>query len=343
LDYEEKILESSWFTALRYPAWAEEGLAAVGGFVLLAMLCFFWMMLRSIWHQREDVLFPSSLFLAFDTRRIRKLEEKRAANAGAVSDKTLADCYDSRAHQYLQEKKYSEAAADFSKAIALRGNDSNIETVEWCWFHRAVCYEALGEREKAAEDLKKYLDVHTAAVEKNIEKLLAPPEDEAAPEDPAKSVQKKRKIPWRLIAAAALLTVAVGAFFRPVVADHYNRRGQVYYNAQDAGEADYKQAVKAVSVAIALYPHDRQYSSDYASFYHNRGLVYGTLGEHKKAARDYSRAIKYYYLEANVGDLFNRANEYFQLKDYAAAIDDQEKGISLTSWYNIEAWHYERL
>lgn len=89
-------------------------------------------------------------------------------------------------------------------------------------------------------------------------------------------------------------------------------------------EKDFNKQIEFVSQLIGEHPND-EYS---ANAYFTRGSIYGTHGDHEKAIRDLTMAIRFDPEATNA--YYNRALSYEALKEYDNAIADYHKSIELS-------------
>ncbi len=110
----------------------------------------------------------------------------------------------------------------------------------------------------------------------------------------------------------------------------FTNRGNLYFK-----KGLYEKALDDYDEASSRYPY-------YPQTYYQRGLLYGALGEYKRAIRDFSRAIDYrmeYSKQEYPDAYFARGNAYGRLGKLKRAIGDYDKSISLrpkTSHYHLK-------
>jgi len=110
----------------------------------------------------------------------------------------------------------------------------------------------------------------------------------------------------------------------------FTNRGNLYFR-----KGLYEKALDDYNEASSRYPY-------YPQTYYQRGLLYDALGEHKRAIKNFSRAIDYRmeYSDQEYPDAyFARGNAYGRLGKLKRAIDDYDKSISLrpkTSHYHLK-------
>jgi len=144
----------------------------------------------------------------------------------------------------------------------------------------------------------------------------------------------ERKINFYLIADAVLSAPDIDMLFFAYVsfkkAEHVEAPGkdiarlflaaQFFYLGNALYEQkDFKNSIKAYSISLELH--------EYAEAYNNRGVAYAKLGEHKRAIKDYDRAIE---LNSNLAEAYNnRGVAYAKLGEHKKAIEDYDKAIEL--------------
>jgi tetratricopeptide (TPR) repeat protein len=201
----------------------------------------------------------------------------------------LAPAWGNRGFVYIKLRRWTDAVADYSRSIELAAANARD------WHSRGVAHENLGRHEKALADYSRALQIdprYTSAwIDRGILRASRGLMDEAITD----------------------LTRAIE--LAPKNAFIWANRGRAYANLRrhDKALADYSTAVK-------LDPK-------YAAAWTNRGNAQVRLGQLTAALADYARAI-----ELNPGDFqtwYNRGVVHLKLDQWQEAVRANDKAIAL--------------
>ena len=191
--------------------------------------------------------------------------------------------------QKQNDKKYSEAIENYSKAIEL---DSNFA---YAYINRGVAYKLLGYLDKAIEDFSKAIELEPKDADTYYNRGLI------------------YKIQDKLDLAIADYDKAIE--LNPKFAEAYNNRGIIYYDQKILDKA-----IEDFSKAIELNPNQ-------ANAYNNRGVTYKIQGKLEQAIEDFSKAIEIRPDQANI--YINRGEVFELLGKLDQAVADYQKAIEL--------------
>ena len=208
--------------------------------------------------------------------------------------------------KHLQEKRWDDAIASFTKAIELKPDYAE------AYSNRGIAYFEKGEHDRAIEDYNKAIERNPDYAEAYTNRGNAyyrKGEYDRAIEDHNRTIERK-----------------------PNLAEAYNNRGSVY-----GSKGEYARAVEDFNKAIELKPN-------YAKAYNNRGNAYSAKGEHDQAIDDYTRAIElksdYGDAYSNRGDAYSAKGEHDRaIQDFNKAIELNPK---LAEAYNNRGNAYSR-
>jgi len=264
---------------------------------------------------------------------------KERSNNKAVKRDSDARSYYNRAKYYFEQKNYEGALADYNKAIELHRE----EPIYFFFIERAKCLQWLERGKEAAEDYRQAAACMLADAARLDE--IEKEERKVDEEPPAKPKRFSEWLGW-MVLAVFVAVVGLVIFACPLLGQASAKRAEAYilYGNQYENDQAYKSSIRANSAALLFLP---EYESP--AQYNQRGVTYGHFGEHEKAIKDYSRAIKvsedhYWWKDKySLSDYyFNRANEYYVTHDYAKAIDDQLAAMKARG-YNAGEWEYNTL
>ena len=106
----------------------------------------------------------------------------------------------------------------------------------------------------------------------------------------------------------------------PGVADTNSFAGYFNKGMASLAAAKYKDAVDALTQAVAINPHD-------AIAYTKLGLAHSALGEHKPAITAFKQAIKLNRAFVDADSYFRLGTAYLALSDYASAIEPLKQAL----------------
>lgn len=200
-----------------------------------------------------------------------------------------SDVYYKRALAYYHIKKYDEAIKNFNDVIRL---DANFPDV---YYSRGLAHFNVGKLEEAVKD-------YTTAINSNpgSGKLY---NDRGVTYDNLGKYEE----------AVKDYTSAIQQ--QPTFTKPYLNRGNIYYN-----HGKFKEAIQDYTSLIQLNPASAQ-------AYNNRGSAYGNLGKYEEAIKEYTSAIQY---DPNFSSAYhNRARAYSNSKKFQLALEDVLKAKQL--------------
>ena len=196
-----------------------------------------------------------------------------------------------RGRVYYQHGDFTQAIADFNKALELAPDFLG------AYIDRGIVYDAEGNFSQALSD-------YNMAVKKN-------PYQPEAYYNRGNIYNKQNNF------IQALKDYNKAIELKPDYAESYANRGNVYVK-----QGDLPLGLMDFNLAIVINPL-------YADAYYNRGVVYDNIGNLRQALADYSKAIdiKSDYADA----YNNRGNVYRRLNDLTRALADFNKAIEINS------------
>ena len=254
-----------------------------------------------------------------DESERRKIAEEIRKN----NDEFTANEYFGRGNKLYDEKKYTEAIDEFSKAIQLDPHYKQAYTNRGVAYHdlkkddeafrdynKAIQFDpnnkqAYYNRGNAYDDLGKYDD---AIRDYNYAILLDPNNKQA---------YYNRGLAYYDLGKydEAIRDYNKAILLDPKYALAYNNRGYTYYLL-----GKYDDAIRDLNYAI-------QFDPKYVKAYFNRGLAYCYLERYEEAIRDYNIIIQ---LDPNSKEAYyNRGFVYYYLGKYDLALADFQKALEL--------------
>ena len=245
---------------------------------------------------------------------IEKYEEARSFDFINLSTKLkprLATVYIHRGNTYSAKSDYDAAINDYMKAVDLdftRAPEIN-RLLASAYKSRGDVYWYKGDDSKSRKDYEqaiRYDSTLRSTLQSRMKQESAPAPARVT-EDPdayVRSGQLKHNT-GNYDGAINDFSVALGVYVErlanntkraPEVASLYNKRGRAYKHLRNYHKAieDYSNAIKVYEKAISLDPKLKQnLSSDLASVYHNRGLVYfDNMNNSKEANKDCNKVLE---------------------------------------------------
>ena len=254
-----------------------------------------------------------------DESERRKIAEEIRKN----NDKFTANEHLGRGNKLYDEKKYSEATGEYSKAIELDPNFKEAHN------NRGLAYNDLGKYDEALQDYNKAVQL-----------------------DPNyKDAYNNRGVAYGFLGKydEAIQDLNKAIQLDPNFSLAYNNRGNTYltFGKYDEAIRDYNKTIqldtkyrnayynrglayfnlKKYDEAILDFNKSIQLDPNYKDAYNNRGVAYGSLGKYDEAVRDFNKAIeldpKYAYAYTN------RGLAYCNLGKYDLALADFQKALEL--------------
>jgi tetratricopeptide (TPR) repeat protein len=212
------------------------------------------------------------------------------AQVPAKPDPALAAAYFNAGLAHYEAKRYTEAVADFTRALAVKKDD------EASLRYRAYSYYLLKNYDGTITDVSRLIQMNPG----NAESYYLARSD---------AYVKKGEYDKAIADCNEVLRV------NPDYADAYDSRGVAY---SDKGE--YDKAIADFNEALRINPN-------YAETYNNRGVAYGKKGEYDKAVTDFTQALR---LNRNLAEAFsNRGFAYAKKGEHDRAIADHDQAIRL--------------
>lgn len=219
-----------------------------------------------------------------------------------ITDKLRAEktgkLYAARAAAYSMRSNFSRALADYAKSIEIYPQNIDI------YPRRAEIYMKTGNFQKAADDLKIFLDSST-----DIDKKI-----EAA--NQLTNAYIKLKQPEKAIFEFDKLVKEA-----PLNPSAYRYRGSAYGKA-----GNFDKAMFDYSKAIEIDPKN-------ADFYYGRGVFYYRKDDFKNAILDFNKAIE--LNPEKVSALYNRGTTYYRMGNDEAAYADFVKVMKLRPFKSV--------
>jgi tetratricopeptide (TPR) repeat protein len=205
-----------------------------------------------------------------------------------------------RGIEYYNHGKYSMAIEFFNRTIA-----HNPEYA-YAYLYRGIAYYRKGNYDNAMRDYNKAIELNpeyaAAYYNRAIAYKFAIYQYEHANEDLDKAIE-----------------------LNPEIASYYTERGELY-----VFKKEYDKAMEDLNKAIALNPYE-------AEAYSWRGYIwYAIKRNNDKAIMDYNKAIE--INPASIGYWIDRAEVYFDEKQYSKALNDCNKAIEIDSDHAAEAY-----
>lgn len=217
-------------------------------------------------------------------------DKLRAGKAGKL--------YAERAAAYSMRSNFSRAIADYGKSIEI--DPQNIDIYP----RRAEIYMKTGNFQKAADDLKIFLDSST-----NIDKKI-----EAANQLITACIKLKQ--PEKAILEFDKLVKEA-----PLNPGTYRYRGSAYGKA-----GNFDKAMTDYSKAIEMDPKN-------ADFYYGRGVFYYRKDDFQNAILDFNKSIE--LNPEKVSALYNRGTTYYRMGNGEAAYADFVKVMKLRPFKSV--------
>jgi tetratricopeptide (TPR) repeat protein len=257
------------------------------------------------------------------------------AQVPAKPDPALATAYFNSGFAHYEAGRYTEAIADFTRALAVTQND------EASFRYRAYSYYEINDYDRTITDMSRLIQLKPNNADNYLTRGAAYGEKgeydrEIADYNEALRLDPNFADAYSNRGAAysgkgeydrAIADYNEALRLNPNDAYAYNNRGNTYAN-----KGEYDRAIADLNEALRLDP-------TYAYAYNNRGLAYGDKGEYDRAIADYTQVLQ---INPNDADAyFNRGNAYFDKGDYAHARADWEKALQLNptdadAWNNLE-------
>ena len=241
---------------------------------------------------REESLFPDFVGFAYTQRY------------NAPYPTPDAKEYIHRGGEALQRGQYSDAIEDFTKAIEINPEYTEVYAI------RGLIYSGQGEYDHAIEDFTKAIEINSEYADAycaRARNYLSQGEWNHAIEDSTKAIE-----------------------INPEYTDAYDIRARVYFS-QD----EYDRAIEDSTKAIEINP-------EYAEAYDIRAHAYFGQGEHNHAIEDFTKAIEINpeYVDA----YYARGSTYGSQGECDRAIEDFTKVIELkpefANAYRARAYAY---
>jgi tetratricopeptide (TPR) repeat protein len=245
------------------------------------------------------------------------------AQVPAKPDPSLATAYFNTGFAHYEAKRYTEAVADFTRALAVTQDD------EASLRYRALSYYYLTNYDGTITDMSRLIQMKPGNAENYLTRGAA--YDEKGEYD------------------RAIADCTQALRLNPNYAEAYLNRGVAYRNKEeyDRAIADYNAVLRLnpnyaeaylnrgaaydekreYDRAIADYTQALRLNPNYAEAYYNRGLAYHYKGEYDRAIADCNAALR---LNPNYANAYtSRGVAYYYKGDYARARADWEKALQL--------------
>ncbi|MDR1218030.1 MAG: tetratricopeptide repeat protein [Treponema sp.] len=204
-------------------------------------------------------------------------------------DPSLVAAYFNSGFAHYEAGRYTEAVADFTRALAVTQND------EASLRYRALSYYYLKDYDRTITDMSRLIQMNSGNEESYLTRGAA--------------YGKKGEYDKEIADYNQALRL------NPDFAEAYNNRSAAY-----GGKGEYDRAIADCNQALRLNPN-------YAEPYLNRGNAYDYKGEHDRAIADFNQALRLNpnYTEA----YYNRGNAYNDKGEYDRAIADYNQALRL--------------
>ncbi len=233
-----------------------------------------------------------------------------------------ADAYSGRAAIFSDRGEYDRAITDFDKAIALRPKYASI------YSGRAAAYAARGDYDSAIADYDKALKLDSKSVRTHYGRGLAfagkGDDDSAiAAYKMAIGLDPKRAIGSNELGAAYIrkgdLDSAIAAFDKAINVNAGNAEAYGNRGLAYLKRGDHEHSIADLDKAISLDPKN-------PSTYYHRGFAYDNKGDHGRAIADYDSAIS---LDPKYGlAYYNRGEAYGKKGQVDRALADLRQAIA---------------
>jgi tetratricopeptide (TPR) repeat protein len=205
--------------------------------------------------------------------------------------------YHTRAKNYADQGKYSEAIADYNTAIKLDPNNPDY------YSNRGVAYFRLKKYDEAVADESKAIELN--------------------PLDDVPYANRGAALYWQNKYSEALLDYSKTIELNSTESAYYTARGVIYYQQGRYSEA-MVDCNKAIELGFLVSPA-----------YDTRGLIYFRGKKFDEAIADYKKAIElnprciYTNSYKNRGDAYSQQGKFSEaIADYSKAIEDNPKAIN---------------
>jgi tetratricopeptide (TPR) repeat protein len=210
------------------------------------------------------------------------------AQVSDKADPALMTAYFNAGFAHYEAKRYTEAAADFTLALAVKKDD------EASLRYRAYSYYYLKDYDRSITDMSRLIEMNPGNAGRYYHSRSA-------------AYGKKGDMDRAIADCNEVLRL------NPDEAGAYSNRGNAY-----DGKGEYDRAIADFNEAIRLNPN----STD---AYSNRGMAYEHKREYDKAIADHTQAIR--INPRNAVAYYNRGNAYYRKGEYNGALADYNEAL----------------
>jgi tetratricopeptide (TPR) repeat protein len=237
------------------------------------------------------------------------------AKVPAKPDPLLATVYFNAGFAHYEAKRYTEAVADFTRALEVKKDD------EASLQYRALAYYNLKDYDGIITDMSRLIQMRPERPE-NVTYYRVRGNVYAFKREYARAIADLEK---------ALQLEPNDAGTQRGLAAVYFMRG----NAYSHDPKDYDRAIADFNEGFRLDPNDKVWKESVAAIYYFWGETYRAKGNYDAAIANYNRSIQ--LISTSASAYLDRGVAYYHKKDYDRAIADYTQALRLDPNY---VWAY---